>query len=43
MTAMDVGRLLAIDMHMHVERDARGRYALDDELRCAAGAERADA
>jgi uncharacterized protein len=36
MTAMDFGGLVAIDMHVHVEQDAQGRYALDDELRVAA-------
>jgi uncharacterized protein len=36
MTAMDFGGLVAIDMHVHVEQDDQGRYALDDELRAAA-------
>ena len=38
---MDLGKLLAIDMHVHVEKDARGRYALDDEPRLST--EHADA
>ena len=33
---MDLGKLVAIDVHVHVEKDAQGRYALDDELRSAA-------
>jgi predicted TIM-barrel fold metal-dependent hydrolase len=36
MAAMDLGKLQAIDVHVHVEKDAPGRYALDDELREAA-------
>ena len=33
---MDLGKLLAIDVHVHVEKDAKGRYSLDEELRSAA-------
>ncbi|MFZ0047164.1 MAG: amidohydrolase family protein, partial [Streptosporangiaceae bacterium] len=36
MTTMNLGELAAIDVHVHVERDAEGRYALDEELRAAA-------
>ena len=36
MTALDVDALAAIDVHVHVEADAHGSYALDEELRDAA-------
>src|SRR3954464_13264250 len=36
MSGLDLDRLVAIDVHVHVEADGHGRYALDDELRAAA-------
>ncbi len=36
MSALDLNTLLAIDVHVHVEADSHGHYALDDELRQAA-------
>ena len=33
---LDLDALVAIDVHVHVEADDHGRYALDDELRAAA-------
>jgi uncharacterized protein len=33
---LDLDALVAIDVHVHVEADAHGRFALDDELRAAA-------
>ena len=33
---MDLDALVAIDVHVHVEADDHGHYALDDELRAAA-------
>ena len=33
---MDLGALTALDVHVHVEQDLHGHYALDDELRAAA-------
>ena len=38
MPEMDVGRLKAIDTHVHVEQDACGRFALDQELLDASAA-----
>jgi predicted TIM-barrel fold metal-dependent hydrolase len=35
-TALDLASLVAIDVHVHVEADGHGHYALDDELRAAA-------
>jgi predicted TIM-barrel fold metal-dependent hydrolase len=35
-TALDLESLVAIDVHVHVEADGHGHYALDDELRAAA-------
>src|SRR5215472_3042690 len=29
---LDLSNLVAIDTHVHVERDSRGRYSMDDEL-----------
>jgi predicted TIM-barrel fold metal-dependent hydrolase len=34
--SLDVDPLVAIDVHVHVEQDLHGHYALDDELRDAA-------
>ena len=36
MSGPDLDRLVAIDVHVHVEADGHGHYALDDELRAAA-------
>jgi uncharacterized protein len=36
MTGLDLDALVAIDVHVHVEADEHGRYALDEELRTAA-------
>ena len=36
MSGLDLDRLVAIDVHVHVEADGHGHYALDDELRAAA-------
>ncbi len=32
MTRLDVGSLVAIDMHVHVEQDGHGCLSLDQEL-----------
>ena len=34
--SLDLGSLVAIDVHVHVEADDHGHFALDDELRAAA-------
>jgi uncharacterized protein len=36
MSALDLEALVAIDVHVHVEADNHGRFALDEELRAAA-------
>jgi hypothetical protein len=36
MSGPDLDRLVAIDVHVHVEADDSGHHALDDELRAAA-------
>jgi hypothetical protein len=36
MTGLDLDSLIAIDVHVHVEADGQGRFALDEELRTAA-------
>ncbi len=36
MSGLDLDRLVAIDVHVHVEADDSGHHALDDELRAAA-------
>jgi uncharacterized protein len=38
MTALDLGSLRAIDVHVHVEKDEHGRLSIDDELMTASAA-----
>lgn len=35
---LDLDALVAIDMHVHVEQDAVGRFSMDDELMAASAA-----
>ena len=36
MAGLDLSALRGIDVHVHVETDSHGRFALDEDLRAAA-------